>query len=94
MAGFGAAIRGISKILLNKGKKTSSTISSLKANKSDKMSKHKVDLAKIPGQTANRWKKSMADLDETGKKVIQLSQKIKGEKKTESGISKGKDLKD
>ena len=94
MAGIGAAIRGISKILLNKGKKTSSTISSVKANKSDKMSKHKVDLAKIPGETANRWKKSMADLDETGKKVRQLSQKIKGEKKTESGISKGKDLKD
>ena len=33
MAGFGAAIRGISKILLNKGKKTSSTISSVKPGK-------------------------------------------------------------
>ena len=88
----GAAIKGFSKKYF--GKKTSSTISSVKANKSDKMSKHKVDLAKIPGETANRWKKSMVDLDETGKKVRQLSQKIKGEKKTESGISKGKDLKD
>ena len=88
----GAAIKGFSKKYF--GKKTSSTINSVKANKSDKMSKHKVDLAKIPGETANRWKKSMADLDETGKKVRQLSQKIKGEKKTESGISKGKDLKD
>ena len=33
MAGIGAAIRGISKILLNKGKKTSSTISSVKPGK-------------------------------------------------------------
>ena len=91
MAGVGAAIRGFSKKFFGKKSKD---ITSVTANKSDKMSKHKVDLAKIPGQTANRWKKSMADLDETGKKVRQLTQKIKGEKKTESGISKGKDLKD
>jgi len=91
MAGVGAAIRGFSKKFFGKKSKD---ITSVTANKSDKMSKHKVDLAKIPGETANRWKKSMADLDETGKKVRQLSQKIKGEKKTESGISKGKDLKD
>jgi len=97
----GAAFKGQGKAFLeylgslgkSKSKK-SKDITSVKANKSDKMSKHKVDLAKIPGETANRWKKSMADLDETGKKVRQLSQKIKGEKKTESGISKGKDLKD
>ena len=91
MSGVGAAIRGFSKKFFGKKSKD---ITSLTANKSDKMSKHKVDLAKIPGETANRWKKSMDDLDETGKKVRQLSQKIKGEKKTESGISKGKDLKD
>ena len=91
MAGVGAAIRGFSKKFFGKKSKD---ITSVTANKSDKMSKHKVDLAKIPGETANRWKKSMDDLDETGKKVRQLSQKIKGEKKTESGISKGKDLKD
>ena len=91
MAGIGAAIKGFSKKYFGKKSKD---ITSVTANKSDKMSKHKVDLAKIPGETANRWKKSMDDLDETGKKVRQLSQKIKGEKKTESGISKGKDLKD
>ena len=91
MSGVGAAIRGFSKKFFGKKSKD---ITSVTANKSDKMSKHKVDLAKIPGETANRWKKSMDDLDETGKKVRQLSQKIKGEKKTESGISKGKDLKD
>ena len=75
-------------------KKTSPTITSVKPNKSDKLSKHKVDLAKIPGQTANRWKKSMDDLDETGKVVRRFTQKVKKEKVTESGISKGKNLKD
>ena len=74
--------------------KPSPTISSVKANKSDNMSKHKVALAQIPGQTANKWKKSFDDADRIGAKVRQLTQKIKGEKKTESGISKGKDLKD
>ena len=75
-------------------KKTSPTITSIKPNKSDKMSKHKVDLAKIPGATANRWKKSMDDLDETGKVVRKFTQRLKKEKPTESGVSKGKDLKD
>ena len=74
--------------------KISPTITSVKPNKSDKTSKHKVELAKIPGQTANRWKKSMDDLDETGKTIRRFTQKLKKEKVTESGISKGKDLKD
>ena len=93
--GQGAILAGraISKLLKPK-KKTSPTITSVKPNKSDKMSKHKVDLAKIPGATANRWKKSMDDLDETGKVVRKFTQKLKKEKATESGISKGKDLKD
>ena len=91
MAGVGAAIRGFSKKFFGKKSKD---ITSVTANKSDKMSKHKVDLAKIPGQTANRWKKSFDNADKIGAKVRQLTQKIKGEKKTESGVSKGKDLKD
>ena len=36
----------------------------------------------------------MDELDETGKKIRQITQKLKNEKKTDSGISKGKDLKD
>ena len=51
-------------------------------------------VSKIPGATANRWKKNMDDLDETGKMVRRFTQKLKKEKRTESGISKGKDLKD
>ena len=88
--GMGAVLKTIFK----PKPKTSPTITSVKPNKSDKMSKHKVDLAKIPGSTANRWKKSMDDLDETGKVVRKFTQRLKKEKPTESGISKGKDLKD
>ena len=93
IAGLGKAYEFGKKLFKTK-EKTSPTISSVTANKSDKISKHKVDLAKIPGETANRWKKGMDELDETGKKIRQLTQKLKNEKKTESGISKGKDLKD
>ena len=88
--GMGAVLKTIFK----PKPKTSPTITSIKPNKSDKMSKHKVDLAKIPGATANRWKKSMDDLDETGKVVRKFTQRLKKEKPTESGVSKGKDLKD
>ena len=93
--GQGAILAGraISKLLKPK-KKTSPTITSVKPNKSDKVSEHKVDLAKIPGETANRWKKDMVDLDEIGSSVKRMTQKIKGEKPTKSGVSKGKDLKD
>ena len=92
-AGYGA-VREVVKTIFKPKPKTSTTITSVKPNKSDKTSKHKVELAKIPGQTANRWEKSMADLDETGKTVRRFTQKLKKEKVTESGISKGKDLKD
>ena len=45
MAGFGAAIRGISKILLNKGKKTSSTISSVTTGKN--LTKKRADTEQV-----------------------------------------------
>ena len=88
--GMGAVLKTIFK----PKPKTSPTINSVTANKSDKASKLKVDLAKIPGETANRWKKSMDDLDETGKVVRKFTQRLKKEKPTKSGVSKGKDLKD
>ena len=93
MSIFGIAKKGFGMLKKNKSK-TSPTITSVKPNKSDKLSKHKVDLAKIPGETANRWKKSMDDLDETGKVVRKFTQRLKKEKPTKSGVSKGKDLKD
>ena len=93
MSIFGIAKKGFGMLKKSKSK-TSPTITSVKPNKSDKVSKHKVDLAKIPGATANRWKKSMDDLDETGKVVRKFTQRLKNEKPTKSGVSKGKDLKD
>ena len=92
-AGYGA-VREVAKKLFKPKQKTSPTISSVTANKSDKASKHKVDLAKIPGRVNNKWKKDMVDLDEIGSSVKRMTQKIKGEKPTKSGVSKGKDLKD
>ena len=79
MSIFGIAKKGFGMLKKSKSK-TSPTITSVKPNKSDKMSKHKVDLAKIPGATANRWKKSMDDLDETGKVVRKIYSKIKKRK--------------
>ena len=91
--GLGKAYE-VAKKLFKPKQKTSPTISSVTANKSDKASKHKVDLAKIPGRVNNKWKKDMVDLDEIGSSVKRMTQKLKGEKPTKSGVSKGKDLKD
>ena len=88
--GMGAILKTIFK----PQKKTSPTINSVKPNKSDKISKHKVELAKIPGRVNNKWKKDMVDLDEIGSSVKRMTQKLKGEIPTKSGVSKGKDLKD
>ena len=91
------AKKGVSPILKKIFKpkpKTSPTISYVKPNKSDKISKHKVELAKIPGRVNNKWKKDMVDLDEIGSSVKRMTQKLKGEIPTKSGVSKGKDLKD
>ena len=88
---FGIAKRGFG-MLGKSGKKTSPTISSVKpiANKD---SAHKINLAKIPG----RVQKIHAPLLESQQKTLasyrQINQKFSGEKKTKSGISKGKDKK-
>ena len=79
----------------NKVKKTAKNLSELKGAKPGiEIPTGKIQAYKIPGATANRWKKNMDDLDETGKMVRRFTQKLKKEKRTESGISKGKDLKD
>ena len=93
MSIFGIAKKGFGMLKKSKSK-TSPTITSVKPNKSDKASKHKVHLAKIPGKVNNKWKEDMVDLDEFGSSVKRMTQKIKGEKPTKSGVSKGKDLKD
>ena len=90
MSIFGIAKKGFG--MLGKSKKVSPTIKSVKpiANKD---SAHKINLAKIPG----RVQKIHAPLLESQEKTLaayrQVNQKLSGEKKTKSGISKGKDKK-
>ena len=92
-AGYGA-VREVVKTIFKTKPKTSPTINSVTANKSDKISKHKVELAKIPGRVNNKWNKDMVDIDEIGSSVKRMTQKLKGEIPTKSGVSKGKNLKD
>jgi len=90
MSIFGIAKKGFG--MLGKSKKVSPTIKSVKpiANKD---SAHKINLKKIPG----RVQKIHAPLLESQQKTLasyrQINQKFSGEKKTKSGISKGKDKK-
>tara|TARA_B100000780_G_scaffold241940_1_gene184553 strand:- start:40 stop:312 length:273 start_codon:yes stop_codon:yes gene_type:complete len=90
MSIFGIAKKGFG--MLGKSKKVSPTIKSVKpiANKD---SAHKINLAKIPG----RVQKIHAPMLESSNKTLaayrQINQKFSGEKKTKSGISKGKDKK-
>jgi len=97
MSVVGAALRGFGKALKKFGKqKTTGTevISSVKPNPSTRASKHKVDLAKIPGQVKRKFGMPITkDLDESARSFRQVTQKLRGEKVTKSGVSKGKDKK-
>ena len=97
MSVVGAALRGFGKALKKFGKqKTTGTevISSVKPNPSTRSSKHKVDLAKIPGQVKRKFGMPITkDLDESARSFRQVTQKLRGEKVTKSGVSKGKDRK-
>ena len=97
MSVVGAALRGFGKALKKFGKqKTTGTevISSVKPNPSTRSSKHKVDLAKIPGQVKRKFGMPITkDLDESARSFRQVTQKLRGEKVTKSGVSKGKDKK-
>ena len=95
MSVVGAALRGFGKALKKFGKqKTTGTevISSVKPNPSTRASKHKVDLAKIPGRVKRTYGMPMTrDIDESARSFRQVTQKLRGEKVTKSGVSKGKD---
>ena len=98
MAGiFGVAVRGLGMLgkKLAKKQKTTGTevIKSVKPNPFTKSSKHKVELAKIPGQVKRKYGSLTRDIDKTGRSFRQVNQKLKGEKVTKSGVSKGKDRK-
>ena len=53
----------------------------------------KVKLKKGSGQFKRSYMPSIHKMDETSKGLRQHLQKLKGEKVTESGVSKGKDIK-
>jgi hypothetical protein len=55
--------------------------------------KFKIDIKKDSGKFKKSWGKTVEKIDETSKEIRKKLQKIKGEKVTESGVSKGKDIK-
>ena len=90
MSIFGIAKKGFG--MLGKSKKTSPTIKSVKP-KANKDSAHKIELKKIPGRVQRIHAPMLESSDKTLAAWRQVNQKLSGEKKTKSGISKGKDLK-
>ena len=96
--GAGKAIHAGYKKLIQKasgqGKTTGKeVINPFKANPQTKESIHKINLAKIPGQIKRKYGDMVTDTEEAGRTLRQVHQKITGKKVTESGVSKGKDLK-
>ena len=88
---FGIAKKGFG--MLGKSSKTSPTIKSVKP-KTNKDSAHKIELKKIPGRVQRIHAPMLESSDKTLASWRQVNQKLSGEKKTKSGISKGKDKKD
>ena len=92
---FDKALRGLG--LLGKSKTVSGlnhpVIDRLKL-KANKDSAHKINLAKIPGRVQRIHAPMLESSDKTLAAYRQINQKFSGAKKTKSGISKGKDLKD
>ena len=89
---FGAGKKIIQK-LSGQGKTTGTeVIKAVKANPQTADSIHKITLAKIPGQAQNKYMPVMRDLEKTGRDLRRTNQVLKGQKVTESGFTKGKDL--
>jgi len=80
--------------LLNSVKEQAEEVLSDDKSEGEKyLKKFKIDIKKDAGKFKKSWGKTVEKIDETSKKLRQQIQKIKGEKVTESGVSKGKDLK-
>ena len=90
-----AAIQGIKKIVKGGRQKTTGTevINKIKANPQTRESVHKIEMATIPGQVQRKFMPVMRDLQKASVASKQAVQKLKGEKITDSGVSKGKDMK-
>ena len=92
--GLGKAYELGKKIFKPKQKTTGTgAINSVKP-KVNKDSAHKIELKKIPGRVQRIHAPMLESSDKTLAAYRQINQKFSGEKKTKSGISKGKDLKD
>jgi|TARA_B100000282_G_C31403538_1_gene341278 hypothetical protein len=78
-----------------KPQKTTGTevVNPFKANPQTKESAHKIELAKIPGQVQKKFMPVMRDLQKASVASKQSLQKLRDEKITASGVSKGKDMK-
>ena len=81
------------------GKKIYGTIKSVKPALGKSKLKKAVDDVKLSslkakGKMKRSFQKMEEDIDPARKKLRQTTQKLKGEKVTESGISKGKDLRE
>ena len=96
--GAGQAVFNLSKKVIQKlsgqGKTTGKeVIKFVPPNPQTAESAHKITMAKIPGQVQRKGMPIMRDLEKTGTAFRKINQKLKGEKVTESGFTKGKDLK-
>ena len=81
------------------GKKIYGTIKSVKPALGKSKLKKAVDDVKLSslkakGKMKRSFQKMEEDIDPARKKLRQTTQKLKGEKVTESGVSKGKDLRE
>ena len=90
-----AAIQGIKKIVKGGRQKTTGTevINKIKANPQTRESVHKIEMATIPGQVQRKFMPVMRDLQKASVASKQSLQKLRDEKITASGVSKGKDMK-
>ena len=61
---------------------------------STKLSKLKIETAKSRGKFKKTMDSISGDVSKTGAAFKKITQKLKGEKVTESGVSKGKDLRE
>ena len=94
-------IRGawqVGKAVLKKQKTTGQTVNPFKFTPSKTegekyLKKFKIDIKKDSGKFKKSWGKTVEKIDETSKEIRKNLQKLKGEKVTESGVSKGKDIK-
>ena len=94
--GFFGKLYSKGKNVLKGGKqKTTGTevVNPFKANPQTKESAHKIELAKIPGQVQKKFMPVMRDLQKASVASKQSLQKLRDEKITDSGVSKGKDMK-